>query len=192
MDRDSRHSRRKTSMNSKMLVSALAVVAILGTALAASAEGRGEHRMGRGHGGPDGFGAGMEMMFDGADTDADGKITAEEFEAATKARVDAADADKNGMLSADEMVAAAEARREAMRKAHAAKLMDGFIDRRDTNDDGQLSYDEMTPGDAGGRFFDRFDKDGDGTVSQDEIAQAMKDHGGRRHGHERGEQRRGN
>jgi Ca2+-binding EF-hand superfamily protein len=181
-------------MNSKMLVSALAVVAVLGTALAVSAEARGEQRMGRGHGGPDGFGPGMEMMFDGADTDGDGKITGAEFDAAAKARFDAADADKNGQLSADEMQAAAEARRAAMRKAHEAKMLEGFIDRRDTNDDGQLSFDEMTPGDAGGRFFERFDKDGDGAVSQDEIEQAMKDRGGRRHGHGgmRGEMRGGN
>jgi Ca2+-binding EF-hand superfamily protein len=165
-------------MQKPMLVSALAVIAILGTSLAASAE-RGDRRHGMGMGGHGmGMMPGMEAMFDNADADGDGKITSEEFAAAAQARFTAADTDGDGQLSVEEMAAAAEARREAARQARQTAMMESFIDRRDTNDDGQLSFEEMTPGDADGRFFDRFDKDGDGTVSQDEIRQSMRDHGG--------------
>lgn len=166
-------------MNRTMQVAALAVVAVLGGALVAGAQdgGRFGHGGSMGHGGPmgmghgdRGFGAGM--MFEGADTDGDGRITREEFDAAAQARFAAADSNSDGNLSVEEMAAAAEARREEMRQAHEAAMIAAMIDRRDTNDDGMLSFEEMTPGDSGGRFFGRFDRDEDGVVTEDEMREA--------------------
>jgi hypothetical protein len=184
-------------MNRLLPLSALAVIAVLGTGLGAVAQG--PQDMG-GMGGPMG-GPGMGMglaaeAWDTLDADANGTVTPEEFEAAARARFTAADTNADGNLSSEEMIAAAEARREEMRKAMEARMSAEMISRHDTNDDGQLSFEEMTPGDVGGRFFDRLDTDADGSVSRaefDAAAQRMAgrgergEHGGRGgHGEGRG------
>ena len=163
-------------MNNTKLVSALAVIAILGTSLAASAagdRGRGGMMGGMDRGfGPDGAIAGM--AFEQMDTDGNGTVPPEELAAAAQARFAAADANGDGLLSAEELAAAAERLAEERQARLRAAMTERMLDRMDDNGDGQLSADEMRVARAGENFFERFDTDGDGNVSAEEFEQASK------------------
>lgn len=171
-------------MTTTRLVSALAVIAVLGTALAATAQGKGRvaGAGGPGIGGPDG-GPLAGMVWDKLDANGDGMVTAEEIAAAAKARFDAADTDGDGFISESEMTAAAEAREAERRAAMRAWMVQRMLDRQDDNADGKLSADEMRLARAGEGFLERFDTDGDGAVSKAEYDAGlakMRDRAGKR------------
>ncbi|MCR8725447.1 EF-hand domain-containing protein [Frigidibacter sp. ROC022] len=153
-------------MTKTKLVSALAVFAVLGTALASTAQEAGPK--GPGMGGRDG-GPMAGMVWEQLDANADGVVTSDELAAAAKARFDAADTDGDGFISQDEMVAAAEAREAERRAARRAEMAQRMFDRQDDNADGKLSADEMRVARAGEGFLKRFDADGDGSVSKAEY-----------------------
>lgn len=153
-----------------------ATILVMGTASLAAAFPGGE----RGERG----GAPMFLqMFDQLDADGDGKLTEEELASKGPAAAFAeADADGDGLLSSDELAAFADAR-EAARKAQRQERM---LSRLDTNEDGQLSLEELEAhGPDRGRMFEAMDKDGDGVVTKTELSQ-MRPMMGKRGG-ERGE-----
>lgn len=104
---------------SLIVVSAL----VVGLAATASAQGQGP--------GPRAAGFGLFAF----DTNADGRLTRVEFDAAQKARFDALDSDRNGVITAQERRAVMEAQREAAKAARFAAL--------DTDGDGKLSPAEL-------------------------------------------------
>jgi Ca2+-binding EF-hand superfamily protein len=142
----------------------------------------------------------MGPMFAQFDTDGDGNVTREEFDAFRTSRFTAADSNSDGKLDQAEMQAQAEtmqaemlARMAENLKADAPKRIAHMMIDLDTDSDGFLSPEEAA---AMGheKMFDRMDANGDGTVSAEEAAAARagmrggmgRDHGGN---HERGEGR---
>lgn len=137
--------------------------------------------------GPDRAGPDFSML----DQNADGVITAADFDAMRAARWEAMDADSDGLLSQEEMIAHAEGKRaERMQRG-----IERMFDRADANEDGLLSIEELQ--DMGGRrraarLDDNglprgWDSDGDGQVTEAEfetaLAEGMGRFGGkRRHG----------
>ena len=132
--------------------------------------------------------------FSALDTDANGEITMQEMQALALYRFGQADTDGDGFLTRPEIEAASH-----LRPAWRANWM---LSRRDANNDGKLSPEEMAGRRDPGRFFDRIDADGSGTVSQAEFDAARatgatratgahmksgRGHGkGHRHGHNAG------
>jgi len=117
------------------------------------------------------------------DANGDGQITAEELQAQGAARFAAADTDGNGSLSLEELTAAAAERREN----RAGRM----LERLDTNEDGELSQEELAAargGDRAERMIERADADGNGSISQEEFEEA-KDRG--RGGRDGGKRDRG-
>jgi len=162
-------------MKRAVLISGIAILTLSGTL--AFAAGQGGH-------GKMGFDKGPRHSFEELDANADGKLTQEEMKAHAKARFDAADTDKNGALSADEL----SARMQAEASERAGKFGARMIEKRDANDDGELSLEEMGPRDGGERMFSRMDADGDGAISAEEFAE-MQAHG-KKHRDGRGKQRK--
>ncbi|WP_417249949.1 EF-hand domain-containing protein [Celeribacter sp.] len=162
-------------MKRKAMISAVALVAILGGSLSAYAAGNGhDHgdRMQRG-------GAfGPKLDFAAVDTDGDGKVTDAELEAFRAAKFAEIDTNSDGSIDADEMAA----HHEKMREERQLKGVQKMIDRRDTNDDGVLSAEEFAPAPKVS-LFERIDTDGDGAISQEELEAAMEkfqERGGKR------------
>lgn len=149
----------------------ISTVAALSLSLGAgSALAFGKDRMG-GHHGP----RGSMFSFEEVDANKDAKITQEEISTHFKARFDAADANKDGALDAEEMTAYAKAKQDE----RIAKRTERMIERRDANDDGKLSFEEMQPKKQG-KMFDRLDADDDGAISVEEFAKVqdrMQKHG---------------
>ncbi|PRY91119.1 EF-hand domain-containing protein [Donghicola tyrosinivorans] len=142
----------KTVMMGLMGVAAAAMLA--GTAVQAR-EGFGP--MGKG---------GMPMQgaaFSELDTDGNGQISTEEFEAFRLKSFAATDADGNGTLSPDEIIAHMETQRVERMRA-------GILSRMDTDGDGQISAEEMAAKRPSGDMIKRIDSNGDGTVSAEEYA----------------------
>ncbi|MGH1354402.1 MAG: EF-hand domain-containing protein [Thalassovita sp.] len=157
-------------MKRAILISTAAVLTL--TIGAGTAMAFGKDRMG-GHHGP----RGPMFNFEEVDANSDGKITQDEISAHFKARFDQADTDGDGALSADEMTARAKAENEE----RMAKRTDRMIERRDANDDGKLSFDEMQPKKQG-KMFDRLDADNDGAISTEEFAKLQERMDKRGHG----------
>ncbi|MDM7933397.1 EF-hand domain-containing protein [Tabrizicola sp.] len=134
----------------------------------------------RGPGGPDGRGAMLLEMFDGIDTDSDGKLTEAELEAHRTAMFTAFDANGDGLLDAEELAARQLARFSETLAERTARM----IENRDNNGDGSLSLAEMDAG-PGQRGFARIDTDNDGAISKAEAQEA-----GERMGKRMGEQRK--
>ena len=112
--------------------------------------------------------------FSTLDTDSNGALTREEMAAHTKVRFDKMDANSDGQLSADELGQAGKKRAQK----RAAKM----IVRVDANDDGMISFEEMSAGKMGKRqtkMFDRIDADGNGSLSEDEFAKLGERRGGK-------------
>ncbi len=113
-------------------------------------------------------------MFAELDTNGDGTVSAEEFEARAD-RFARADTNGDGLLTAAEIAAAGEER--------AAQRAERMIARLDSNGDGALSEDEISSRRDPARMFERLDANDDGTVSAEEFAEArMGGNGGKRGG----------
>lgn len=111
------------------------------------------------------------------DTNKDGKVTKAEEEAFRAARFKEADTNGDGKLSADEMVAMQIKQMQARLAEHAAKM----IKRADTDADGMLSAAEMAARPGPEMMFDKIDANHDGAVTQDEV-DAMQAHMQQKHG----------
>jgi len=162
-------------MKRAILISTIAAVTLTSGAGFALASGYG--KMGEHHGQ-----RGPMFKFEEVDANSDGKITQEEVAAHFKARFDAADTDKDGALSADEM----KARARAAAEDRIAKRTERMLERRDADNDGKLTFEEMQPKKAG-RMFERLDADSDGAISAEEFAQMQQGMGKRGHGEGYGE-----
>lgn len=148
-------------MANKLFVSAvvLTAVAVAGTSVLAA--------------GPR---AGQLPSFEQLDADSDGRVTQSEMQAHRTERLQAADTDGDGQLSQGEL--------EAMAHARSSERAARMLSRLDQDENGALSFEELTPRDRSGRFFDRMDRDGDGGLSQEEFDAAkaqMKDRRAGRH-----------
>jgi Ca2+-binding EF-hand superfamily protein len=159
-------------MKRTTLVSAVALIAVLGTATAGFAhgekgQGRGDN-MGKGgqHERMGGMGSRGAMMPDFAtlDADGDGKVTQAEMDAYKAAKFAEIDTDGSGTVSAAEFAA----QHEAASDERKAKFIATMIERMDADGDGELSADEMS-GAKRKSPFERMDTDGDGTLSEDEM-----------------------
>jgi hypothetical protein len=113
-----------------------------------------------GPGGPHGPGPlGRDMLFDLLDTNQDGKISAEEFDAGQAERFKTFDADGDGKISPEEFAKGDERMREKIEAIRFKKL--------DANQDGFLSAEEFAvPGD---RLFGYSDRNGDGAITPNEM-----------------------
>lgn len=123
---------------------------------------------------------GPVLDFAQADADGDGKLTAEEIQAQGQARMAErfalADADGDGVVTSDEMLAALEAQAEAQRKNRMERMVQKMFERADSDQDGGLTLEELTP-DAprgGDRMFARLDTDADGAISEAEFEAARE------------------
>jgi Ca2+-binding EF-hand superfamily protein len=140
---------------------AVAALALIGAAFATAALAD----MGPGRG--PGQGAMLLQMFDGLDTDGDGKISPAELAAHREAMFTAADANGDGLLDRDELVA----HQIAMMAERLGQRADRMLERRDVSGDGMLSLEEMGKGPAETGFA-RMDADGDGLISKEELQAA--------------------
>ncbi|TCD14142.1 EF-hand domain-containing protein [Oricola cellulosilytica] len=125
------------------------------------------------HGMNRGGGHGMESMFERADTDNDGTVTADEFIAAGSERFAAADADNDGNITAEEMA-------DAMLRERLQRRAGRMIERFDSNEDGSVSLAEIE--DRQRKMFALADRDNSGAIEEDEL----RKHGVGRGGHHRG------
>lgn len=136
----------------------LAALALIGSAFATAALAD----MGPGRG--PGQGAMLLEMFDGLDTDGDGKISPAELAAHREAMFTAADSNGDGLLDKDEIAA----HQAAMMADRMNQRADRMLSRRDVSGDGMLSLEEMGKGPAE-MGFARLDADGDGLISKEEL-----------------------
>ena len=179
-----------------LTIIAMALAGLSTAAVGQQGPGR-EPGPGRGPMGPHG---GFERIFMQIDTDGDGKITLQDVEAWKAAQPKVEDSNADGKISAEELAAPmiAEATRRAQERA--ARI----VAELDTDGDGLLSAAELAqrplagpmsgpsgfgegPDGGGfskapdlGRLFQRLDADGDGVVTRDEVEKAavrMKGHG---------------
>jgi len=164
-------------MQKKIVLTAVALVAV--TAAAFGTAALAERHKGMGEGG------GMMQMLDfGAiDADKDGKLTKNEiaaFRAARAARAAAIDANGDGKLGAEELAAMQMQGMQDRANQRAARM----IERMDTDGDALLTAAEMAAGHDGMPMFERIDADGAGAITQDEVENARAQIGKRmqRHG----------
>ncbi len=151
-------------MTRALMLSAIAALALGGTAVWAAGQGKGMMK-----------GAHAPMMqFDEIDANGDGTVTREEITAGIEARFDKADTNGDGTLTAEEMAAQMAERMQARMEARAQRM----ITVRDANGDGVLSADEMGSPTPEGRMMARFDTDGDGAISKEEFDSAPMSRGG--------------
>jgi Ca2+-binding EF-hand superfamily protein len=137
--------------------------------------------MGPGGGQGEGRGAMLLEMFDGLDTDADGKLSPAELAAHREAMFTAADANTDGLLDQEEIAA----HQTAMLAERMGQRVGRMLERRDVNGDGSLSLEEMGKGPAETGFA-RMDADGDGLISKEELQQAGQRFGEMRRKHKHG------
>lgn len=116
--------------------------------------------------------------FSELDANGDGVLTQEDLTAAAQARFSDVDADGNGSVTRAEMAAHAESQREERRQ----ERLDDMIERADANNDGALSFEELTDERRGTRMLDRLDADGNGEVSEEEFASFERRGPKHRHG----------
>lgn len=160
-------------MTSRTRLSVLTLAAILGTvSLVALPSGAQESDMGMGNG------PGMMPAFDTLDADKDGSITPAEMAAYRQAMVAGTDTNADGKLSAEELAA------QEMRQmtARAADRSAGMVLMLDVDGDGLLSVEEVAAGPGPARMFGRMDADGDGALSRAEAEATHEQMLGRRYG----------
>lgn len=129
-------------------------VALAGSAAIADGKGKPAGPMGMMH---------PAFDFAAADTNKDGKISAEEFTAYRAATALAMDADKDGKLSIAELAAMD----TKASPADATTMATAMVKNFDTDGDGKLSAAELLTIPQG--FFDRADTNHDGVVDQAEA-----------------------
>lgn len=136
----------------KMLLAAAGFAALAGTAGLALAQD-GDQRPQRG-------------LFQ-SDSDRDGVVTRQEFDASRDAMFARLDADNDGQLTRDEM-------RAGRRGHHRGRGHRGAFMMRgaDTNEDGQITRDEFLARPLA--QFDRFDANSDGVISAEEMPQRRR------------------
>lgn len=140
-------------MNRTTFIAGVAAAAIGLTTLAAMANTRG----------PD---------FSTLDTDGNGEITLLEMQSSAQTRFGEVDTDGDGFLTQAELAAHAQ--------SNAADRAERMISRRDANDDGKLSLEEMAGRRDPGRFFNRMDADNSGGISEAELEEARAKMRGKR------------
>jgi len=165
-------------MKLNFTLSALTLAAVMGTGLSTEAiAGRG-----------DDIGPLQELNFNALDADKDRKVTMAEIDASHAARTKAADTNADGKLSAEELAAMQIKAMTERAVARAAKM----IENLDTDGDKMLTDIELAAGKGRAEMFARVDTDGDGaiTTAEAETARArMKERGHGRGGkHGRGDQ----
>jgi Ca2+-binding EF-hand superfamily protein len=105
---------------------------------------------------------GRTSVFDGADTDHDGRISRAEFAAAREKDFDRLDRNHDGVVSRDDFA------RLLKFRPQAGSRLDNWIAARDTNHDGKMMRAELQA--APMSVFDRADANHDGFVDQKELS----------------------
>jgi len=120
------------------------------------------------------------------DRDGNGVVSRDEMRAAASEHFDKVDANKDGRITADEMQAAGRDRASKhfakkdkngdgkLTRDEVAHMPDQVFARIDANHDGALAPDELAAahqghGDRGAKFFEHLDTNHDGVVSKDEA-----------------------
>ncbi|MBL8707557.1 MAG: EF-hand domain-containing protein [Rhodospirillaceae bacterium] len=109
------------------------------------------------------------MMLQRMDSSGDGRVTADEWQAAALRRFVAMDADGDGAVTADEMQAHHGKRQHGMMGDQAGQHGRGperFMQRFDSDGDGQVSRSEWDA--AGEQMFVRMDENADGKIDMSE------------------------
>lgn len=117
-------------------------------------------------GGTMGAHKGMEMPeFSELDTDGDGLISVEDVKAHMAGQIGEFDTDGDGLVSAEEL----KAHMMSQMEERMDSMVEKMLDRRDGDDDGFLSVEELSPMQGMERMFMRLDADDDGAISQEEF-----------------------
>lgn len=143
-----------------------AAIFVFGVMLAATAAWAG-HDGGHGR-----MGDGAGMMFKELDTNKDGVISQQEFEARAATKLKGADSSKDGFVNFDEYRAYA---LKEMEQRHQ-EMMKRRFDRIDANKDGKVSAEEMKA--ASDRMFTRMDMNKDGKIDKTDHEEMKKRMGG--------------
>ena len=148
-------------------LSALTLAAMLGAGLTTTANAA------RG----DDLGALQGFSFAVMDADKNGNLTKAEVDAAFAARQKAADTNADGKLSAEEIAAMQIKEMSERATARAAKM----IENLDTDGDKMLTDIELAAGKRG-KVFDKIDANADGSITEVEIDDAKERMKDRHHG----------
>jgi len=121
-----------------------------------------------------------ESRFNKVDTDGDGVVSQEEFQAQRASRIATVNVDGQPGLSFDEFVELREQRAKEFRERRFKRV----FNRLDANDDGII--DDMELAARTDTMFDRIDANDDGALSKEEMmSHRWKRHHAGHHGHDR-------
>ncbi len=109
-------------------------------------------------------------MLQKADTDGDGQVVKQEFEAARLKMFAALDRNQDGFLDDADREQGQQARAERGRRMH---------ERMDRDEDGKVSREEFQAG--GAKWFERADRDSNAVIDAQELQDLQERHGKRRH-----------
>lgn len=116
----------------------------------------------------DGKGSKKLVEFSELDTNSDGQLTEEEFNATIQVFFDSADANGDGMLTGEELEAAIAERMSKFISGRTSKA----LERLDGDGDGMISLEEYENRGRKGEAFNRLDQDNDGVISESEYDRA--------------------
>lgn len=115
---------------------------------------------------------GKGKHFEKMDTNGDGVVSREEFDAKHDEMFSKMDANGDGNVTKEEMKAAHKARMEEHKKKRAEHMKKHFGEM-DKDKDGSLVFDEMKDH-KGQAYFDKLDADSDGKVTWSEFEEGHK------------------